>query len=175
MRSAVVIGPHGDGWAAYFGDPGGNVHAVDALTGKTLWNTKIDDHPAAVITGSPTLVGDDLVRAGLFIRGGHGRQPVLSCCSFRGSLVALDGVDRQGAVEDVHDHGGSQARRSQLRRRSTDGTFGGRDLVRADLRRSEPKGVRDYGRQLLGSAKWDLGRHHRFQRWLRRTWRGRDR
>jgi PQQ-like domain len=39
VRSAVVIGPRGDGWAAYFGDFGANVRAIDALTGKALWTT----------------------------------------------------------------------------------------------------------------------------------------
>jgi polyvinyl alcohol dehydrogenase (cytochrome) len=55
VRSAVVVGPRGDGWAAYFGDLGANVHAVDAQTGKTLWWTKVDEQPPAVITGSPTV------------------------------------------------------------------------------------------------------------------------
>ena len=55
-RSAVRIGsiaqaspfgrpswsvPRGDGWAAYFGDAGANVQAVDALTGKELWQAKV--------------------------------------------------------------------------------------------------------------------------------------
>jgi polyvinyl alcohol dehydrogenase (cytochrome) len=44
VRSAVVIGPYGDGWAAYFGDAGANVHAVEAQTGKALWRTKVDKH-----------------------------------------------------------------------------------------------------------------------------------
>src|SRR5271155_1399004 len=39
VRSAIVVGPRGDGWAAYFGDFGANVYAIDALTGKALWTT----------------------------------------------------------------------------------------------------------------------------------------
>jgi polyvinyl alcohol dehydrogenase (cytochrome) len=31
VRSTIVVGPLGDGWAAYFGDQGANVHAIDAL------------------------------------------------------------------------------------------------------------------------------------------------
>ena len=54
-------GPRGDGWAAVFrGDFGANVYAIDALSGKPLWTTKVDDHPAAIITGAPTLVGTTL-------------------------------------------------------------------------------------------------------------------
>src|SRR6516165_7192992 len=41
VRSAIVIGQQADGWPAYFGDFGANVHAVDALTGRELWKTRI--------------------------------------------------------------------------------------------------------------------------------------
>src|SRR5271165_7591164 len=43
VRAAVIVGQVGDGWAAYFGDLGANVHSVDALTGKELWKAKLDD------------------------------------------------------------------------------------------------------------------------------------
>ena len=91
VRSAVVIGPRGDGWAAYFGDFGANVRAVDALTGKALWTTKVDDHPAAIITGAPTLVGTTLFVPVSSYEEVTGAKPSYPCCSFRGSLVALDG------------------------------------------------------------------------------------
>jgi len=93
VRSAVVIGPRGDGWTAYFGDQGASVHAVDALTGKALWTTKIDDHPAAIITGSPTLVGTTLFVPVSSVEEATGANPSYPCCSFRGSLVALDALN----------------------------------------------------------------------------------
>src|ERR1700722_2292673 len=91
VRSAVVIGPGGDGWAAYFGDFGANVRAVDALTGKALWTTKVDEHQAAIITGAPTLVGTPLFVPVSSYEEVTGAKPSYPCCSFRGSLVALDG------------------------------------------------------------------------------------
>ncbi len=90
VRSAVVIGPRGDGWAAYFGDLGAHVHSIDALTGKELWTAKVDDHPAAMITGSPTLVGTTLFVPVSSHEEVTGAKPAYPCCSFRGSLVALD-------------------------------------------------------------------------------------
>jgi polyvinyl alcohol dehydrogenase (cytochrome) len=90
VRSAVVIGPQAAGFAAYFGDQGAYVHSIDALTGKTLWRTKVDDHPAAVITGSPTLVGTTLFVPVSSFEEATGAGATYSCCSFRGSLVALD-------------------------------------------------------------------------------------
>jgi polyvinyl alcohol dehydrogenase (cytochrome) len=90
VRSAIVIGPHGDGWAAYFGDLGAKAHSIDALTGKELWTTRVDDHPASVITGSPTLVGTTLFVPVSSYEEATGANPSYQCCSFRGSLVALD-------------------------------------------------------------------------------------
>ncbi|HEY3718666.1 MAG TPA: PQQ-binding-like beta-propeller repeat protein [Roseiarcus sp.] len=90
VRTAVAIGPRAGGWAAYFGDGGARVHAVDAATGKLLWQTPIDDHPAARITGSPTLVGATLFVPVSSFEAGTAANPSYSCCSFRGSLVALD-------------------------------------------------------------------------------------
>jgi polyvinyl alcohol dehydrogenase (cytochrome) len=90
VRSAIVIGQQAGGWTAYFGDFGANVHAVDALTGRELWKTRIDDHAAARITGSPTLTGATLLVPASSIEEGTGANPTYSCCSFRGSVVALE-------------------------------------------------------------------------------------
>ena len=90
VRSAVVIGHQGDGWSAYFGDFGANVHAVDALTGRELCKTRIEDHPAARVTGSPVLVGATLFVPVSSIEEATGANPTYPCCSFRGSVVALE-------------------------------------------------------------------------------------
>ena len=90
VRSAVVVGPRGDGWAAYFGDAGANVYAIDALTGKMLWTTKVDQHPTAIITGSPTLVGTILFVPVSSYEEAKAKDASYGCCTFRGSLVALD-------------------------------------------------------------------------------------
>ena len=90
VRSAVVIGPRGDGWAAYFGDQGANVHAIDALTGKSLWTATVDHHPSAQITGSPTLVGTMLFVPVSSRSDPKAADPSYRCCTFRGSVVALD-------------------------------------------------------------------------------------
>lgn len=89
VRSAIVIGRRAGGWSAYFGDFGANVYAVDAVTGKQLWKTRIEDHPAARITGSPTLVETTLFVPVSSIEEGTGAKPTYACCSFRGSVVAL--------------------------------------------------------------------------------------
>jgi len=90
VRTAVVVGPRAGGWAAYFGDLGGKVHAVDAVTGKELWTFRIDQHPAAIVTGAPTLVGATLFVPVSSFEAVTGANPNYSCCTFRGSVVALE-------------------------------------------------------------------------------------
>jgi polyvinyl alcohol dehydrogenase (cytochrome) len=90
VRSAVVIGQATDGWSAYFGDLGANVYAVDALTGTVRWKTRIDDHPGARVTGSPTLAGTTLFMPVSSLEELTGANPRYPCCSFRGSVVALE-------------------------------------------------------------------------------------
>lgn len=92
VRSPVTVAPFGKGrFAAYFGDGQAVVYAVDANTGALLWQAKIDDHKLAGITGSPKLY-DGRVIVG--VRSGSeemlAANPKYPCCTFQGSLVALD-------------------------------------------------------------------------------------
>jgi polyvinyl alcohol dehydrogenase (cytochrome) len=90
VRTAVSVGPNGNGWAAYFGDQHANAYAVDAATGKLLWKTHVDEHPAAVITGAPMLAGNRLYVPASSIEEFIGANPQYECCRFRGSVSALD-------------------------------------------------------------------------------------
>src|SRR5438309_2188763 len=57
VPSAISFAPHSgtDQFAVFFGDLRANAYAVNALTGALVWRTKVEDHPAALITGAPTL------------------------------------------------------------------------------------------------------------------------
>lgn len=92
VRTAVVIAKakSGKGYVAYFGDQGANVHAVDAETGKELWKVKMDDHPAARITGTPAFYNGRLYVPISSIEEGSAAQGKYECCKFRGGLAALD-------------------------------------------------------------------------------------
>ena len=89
VRTAVTVGQNATSWVAYFGDVKANVHAVDAATGKALWKVRIDSDPAARITGAPTLVGTTLFVPVASSEEVAGANPKYPCCSFRGSIVAL--------------------------------------------------------------------------------------
>ncbi len=91
VRTALVFGERaGRGYAVYFGDTGANVYALDAATGARLWTRRVDDHPFARITGSPTLDRGRLYVPVSSIEETAASQPGYQCCTFRGSVAALD-------------------------------------------------------------------------------------
>lgn len=75
---------------AYFGDRKANVYAVSVTDGKLLWKTKADDHPSALITGGLRLYENKLYVPVASGEEGSGGGPNYACCTFRGSVVALD-------------------------------------------------------------------------------------
>jgi polyvinyl alcohol dehydrogenase (cytochrome) len=88
-RRAGLSGPRQVGYTAYFSDQKGFVYAVDAATGRQIWIRKVEDHPLVRLTGAPALYEDRLyVPTSSYEEGG--KPPGYACCTFRGSLVALD-------------------------------------------------------------------------------------
>jgi outer membrane protein assembly factor BamB len=71
---------------------GAYVFAVAKRTGRLEWRTKVDSHPTAIITGSP------VIYQGVVYEGVSSYEEVLApkpgyhCCTFRGSVVALDAM-----------------------------------------------------------------------------------
>ncbi|MBS1819118.1 MAG: PQQ-binding-like beta-propeller repeat protein [Acidobacteria bacterium] len=91
VRNAPAFGPRqGGGYAVYFGDTGANVYGLDANTGAQLWMTKVDEHPFARVTGSPTLDGTRLYVPVSSLEETAASQPGYECCTFRGSVAAID-------------------------------------------------------------------------------------
>jgi polyvinyl alcohol dehydrogenase (cytochrome) len=75
--------------AALFGDDKGAVYALDAQSGALLWKTQVESHPLARIEGAT------LQLARLYVAVGSSepdsaRDPGYGCCTFRGSVAALD-------------------------------------------------------------------------------------
>src|SRR6201987_5277785 len=69
---------------------GANVMSVDRESGALRWITQVETHPAAIITGSP-VVFDGVVYIGVSSSEETlATNPAYPCCSFRGSIVALD-------------------------------------------------------------------------------------
>ncbi|WP_245315315.1 PQQ-binding-like beta-propeller repeat protein, partial [Bradyrhizobium neotropicale] len=92
VRAAISFAPlaGSDQFAIFFGDLKANAYAVNALTGALIWKVKVEEHPAARITGAPTLHSGVLYVPVSSIEEVAGSQPSYECCTFRGSVVALD-------------------------------------------------------------------------------------
>ena len=89
---------------------GANMIAVDRQTGALLWITNVESHPAAIITGSPVVFGNTVyVGVSSNEESTLARSPTYACCTFRGSVVALDATG--GGIlwkwYDMPDNGGA--------------------------------------------------------------------
>jgi polyvinyl alcohol dehydrogenase (cytochrome) len=95
VRTSVVLsqedrGGKGNGrMVAYFGDVLGHIYALDALSGAALWKRRIDDHPSATVTGSPVYYAGRLYVTVSSLEEATAAVGY-ECCTFRGSVVALD-------------------------------------------------------------------------------------
>jgi polyvinyl alcohol dehydrogenase (cytochrome) len=95
IRTAVSLGPYSaggrSGFAVYFSDGSATAYAVDAQTGAGIWSRRVDDHPYAKSTGSVTVHGGRVYvpTAGVGEEG-TGGSATYACCTFRGSVTALD-------------------------------------------------------------------------------------
>ena len=74
-------------------DPLGNgalVLAVDQVTGQLRWKTQVDPHYAADVTGSPVIYQGTVYVGVSSAEENLATAPGYPCCSFRGSVVALN-------------------------------------------------------------------------------------
>ena len=79
------------GWLTVLGAPGRVAKAYDLQTGKEIWTSpSLESHTSGNITGSPLVVGDQVFVPITSGEEGAGLQLNYPCCSFRGSVVALD-------------------------------------------------------------------------------------
>jgi polyvinyl alcohol dehydrogenase (cytochrome) len=91
VRSAITIAPGAASrLAAYFGDIKGNAFAIDASNGSLIWKVHLDDHTSARVTGAPKVFEGHVYIPVASGEEGAGVNPNYACCTFRGSVVAVD-------------------------------------------------------------------------------------
>jgi polyvinyl alcohol dehydrogenase (cytochrome) len=79
--------------AIYFADAHATAYALDAADGTLIWSRRVDDHPAARATGAPALFAGRLyVPTSGVAEESTAARPEYGCCTFRGSVSALDAV-----------------------------------------------------------------------------------
>jgi polyvinyl alcohol dehydrogenase (cytochrome) len=96
VRTALLVAPYTSptgemGWGVFFGDLKANAYAVDVTRGQSIWIRKVDDHPYSAITGGLTFhAGRVFVPVQGLNEEVQGGRLEYECCTFRGSLAALD-------------------------------------------------------------------------------------
>jgi polyvinyl alcohol dehydrogenase (cytochrome) len=75
---------------AWFGDDKGVLHAVEVASGRRVWSKLLDPHPVVRLIGTPVLNAKVLYVPVSSLEEVAAADPHYPCCSFRGSLVALD-------------------------------------------------------------------------------------
>ena len=74
----------------FFGTFGARAYAVDASSGELVWERLMDEHRFAVLTGTPIFHDGRLYVPVSAYEVIAAVAPVYGCCSFRGSVAALD-------------------------------------------------------------------------------------
>lgn len=90
IRSGVIVGSVAKHPAVFLGDMKANAYAVDVTSGKLIWKSHLDDHPLAVITDAPSLSDGVLYYGVSSFEEVAAAQADYPCCTFRGSVVALE-------------------------------------------------------------------------------------
>jgi polyvinyl alcohol dehydrogenase (cytochrome) len=80
----------GDNMSSSVVHDGAHVIAIDRNSGNLRWITEVESHPAAIITGSPVFNGTTVYVGVSSNEEGLATNPAYPCCTFRGSMVALD-------------------------------------------------------------------------------------
>jgi polyvinyl alcohol dehydrogenase (cytochrome) len=113
FEDELIIGDHtGVAWISAAVPPeqnGAHVMAIDRHTGVLRWITQVDAHPAAIITGSPVFNGNVVYVGVSSQEEGLAANNAYPCCTFRGSMVALDALTGKilWKTFTVPDNGGS--------------------------------------------------------------------
>lgn len=88
VRTAIVVDATSE--RLYFGDAHGRAYSMNAKTGELIWQTKVDDHANATVTGTPSL-GDGLLYVPVSsLEVTSAANPAYACCTFVGAVAALD-------------------------------------------------------------------------------------
>jgi polyvinyl alcohol dehydrogenase (cytochrome) len=90
MRSGVAVGEANGIPAVFFGDRSAVMYAVNAASGELLWKTRPVEHLLASATASPVFYKGVIYQGFSSIEESLVTDPNAVCCSFRGSVVALD-------------------------------------------------------------------------------------
>jgi polyvinyl alcohol dehydrogenase (cytochrome) len=90
IRSGVTVGDANGVPAVFFGDRSAVMYAVNAASGELIWKTRPVEHLLASVTATPQFYKGVIYQGFSSIEEALVADPNAVCCSFRGSVVALD-------------------------------------------------------------------------------------
>jgi polyvinyl alcohol dehydrogenase (cytochrome) len=90
IRSGVTVGEANGTPAVFFGDASATMYALNAQTGALIWKVRPVDHFTSTITGTARYYKSVVYQPIASFEEALGGDPKFQCCSFRGSVVALD-------------------------------------------------------------------------------------
>jgi polyvinyl alcohol dehydrogenase (cytochrome) len=90
IRSGLTVGEANGTPAVFFGDTGANIYALNAQTGEPIWKVRPADHFASMATAAPRYYKGVIYQPFASFEEVMGPDPKYGCCTFRGSVVALD-------------------------------------------------------------------------------------
>jgi polyvinyl alcohol dehydrogenase (cytochrome) len=90
IRSGVTIADASGAPAVFFSDGGATVYALNASSGELIWKVRPVDHFATTATATPQVYKGVVYQPFSSFEEALGPDPNFECCTFRGSVVALD-------------------------------------------------------------------------------------
>ncbi len=90
VRSGLTVGEANGAPAVFFGDTGANIYALNAQTGELIWKVRPVDHFATMATATPRYYKGVIYQPFSSFEEVMGPDPKYGCCTFRGSVEALD-------------------------------------------------------------------------------------
>ena len=90
IRSGVAIGEAKGKIAVFFSDMGANIYALNVESGELIWKVRPVDHYSTMATATPRFYKGVLYQPFASFEEALGPDPNFHCCTFRGSVVALD-------------------------------------------------------------------------------------
>ncbi|HEY1240230.1 MAG TPA: PQQ-binding-like beta-propeller repeat protein [Bryobacteraceae bacterium] len=90
LRGGVTVGEANGTPAVFFSDGGATLYALNAQTGALLWKVKPVDHFATTATATPRYYKGVVYQPYASFEEALGPDPKFGCCTFRGSVAALD-------------------------------------------------------------------------------------
>jgi polyvinyl alcohol dehydrogenase (cytochrome) len=90
VRSGVTVGEANGVPAIFFGDRSAVMYALNAASGEVLWKTRPVEHLLASVTAIPQFYKGVIYQGFSSIESALVQDPNAVCCSFRGSVAALD-------------------------------------------------------------------------------------